>query len=57
MESRRILLGTAAIVAAVIGVAPAGADTMKAGVAFNNGIGEKTASQPAGGSRSRIRSR
>lgn len=49
MQSRRILLGTAAIIAAVIGVAPAGADTKKSGVAFNNGIGEKTANQPPGG--------
>jgi hypothetical protein len=29
--------------------APAAADTLKSGVAFNNGIGEKTANQPADG--------
>jgi hypothetical protein len=48
MQSRRTLLCTAAI-AAVIAAAPAGADTLKSGVAFNNGIGKKTATQPADG--------
>ena len=42
------LLCTAAI-AAMIAAAPAAADTLKSGVAFNNGIGEKTANQPADG--------
>jgi hypothetical protein len=35
--------------AATIAAAQAAADTLKSGVAFNNGIGEKTANQPADG--------
>jgi len=42
------LLCTAAI-AALLAATPASADTLKSGVAFNNGIGEKTANQPANG--------
>ena len=38
-----------AVVAATIVVAPAAAGTLKSAVAFNNAIGQKTASQPAGG--------
>jgi hypothetical protein len=47
MQSR-VLLCTAAL-AAMIAAAPAFADTLKSGVAFNNGIGAKTANQPANG--------
>jgi hypothetical protein len=38
-----------AAVAVMIAAAPAGADALKSGVAFNNGIGKKTATQPEGG--------
>jgi hypothetical protein len=48
MQPIRTLLRTAAI-AALIAAAPASADTLKSGVAFNNGIGEKTANQPTNG--------
>ena len=48
MQPRRTLLCTAAI-AAMIAATPASADTLKSGVAFNNGIGKKTATQPADG--------
>jgi hypothetical protein len=48
MHPKRTLLGTAAILA-MIAAAPAYADTLKSGVAFNNGIGKKTANQPADG--------
>jgi hypothetical protein len=48
MQSRRMLLSTMAITA-LIAIAPAAADTLKSGVAFNTGIGEKTANQPADG--------
>ena len=48
MQLRRTLLCTAAI-AAMIAATPASADTLKSGVAFNNGIGKKTATQPADG--------
>jgi hypothetical protein len=48
MQPRRTLLCTAAI-AAMIAATPASAGTLKSDVAFNNGIGEKTASQPANG--------
>jgi hypothetical protein len=47
MQSR-VLLCIAAL-AVIVAAAPAFADTLKSGVAFNNGIGEKTASQPADG--------
>jgi hypothetical protein len=47
MQSRTLLC-TAAL-AVIVAAAPAFADTLKSGVAFNNGIGEKTASQPADG--------
>ena len=40
------LLGSAAIIVAAM---PASAETLRSGVAFNNGIGEKTANQPADG--------
>jgi hypothetical protein len=48
MQPGRMLLGTAAI-GVMIAAVPACADTLKSGVAFNNGIGEKTANQPADG--------
>ena len=48
MQPPRILLCTSAI-AAMIAATPVAADTLKSGVAFNNGIGEKTANQPADG--------
>jgi hypothetical protein len=43
-----MLLSTVAITA-LIATAPAAADTLKSGVAFNTGIGKKTADQPADG--------
>jgi hypothetical protein len=43
-----MLLSTAAL-AAMITATPAAADTLKSAVAFNNGIGKKTANQPAHG--------
>ena len=48
MQPRRTLLCTAAV-AALIAATPAVADTLKSGVAFNNGIGKKTTVQPADG--------
>jgi hypothetical protein len=48
MQSRLTLLCTAAV-AALVAATPASADTIKSGVAFNNGIGKKTANQPANG--------
>jgi hypothetical protein len=48
MQPRCMLLSTAAI-AAVIAATPAAADPLKSGVAFNTGIHEKTANQPADG--------
>ena len=48
MQPQRTLLCTAAI-AAMMAATPASAGTLKSDVAFNNGIGEKTASQPANG--------
>jgi hypothetical protein len=48
MQARRTMLCTAAI-AAIVAAVPASADTLKSDVAFNNGIGEKTANQPANG--------
>jgi hypothetical protein len=48
MSLPRILLCTAAI-AAITAAMPAAADTLKSAVAFNNGIGKKTANQPANG--------
>jgi hypothetical protein len=48
VQSRHMLLCAVAITA-VVGAAPAYADTLKSGVAFNTGIGQKTANQPANG--------
>jgi hypothetical protein len=48
MQPRHALLCVAAI-AAVVAAAPAAAETLKSEVAFNNGIGQKTANQPADG--------
>jgi hypothetical protein len=48
MQPPLMLLSTAAL-AAMITATPAAADTLKSAVAFNNGIGEKTANQPARG--------
>jgi hypothetical protein len=48
VQPKRTLLSTAAL-AALIAATPAAADTLKSGVAFNNGIGKKTATQPANG--------
>ena len=48
MQLRRTLLCTAAI-AAMIAATPASAESLKSAVAFNNGIGKKTATQPANG--------
>jgi hypothetical protein len=48
MQRKRTLLCTAATLA-MVAAAPASADTLKSGVAFNNGIGKKTATQPEGG--------
>jgi hypothetical protein len=45
--ARRLFCSAA--VAATLAAGPAAANTLKSGVAFNNGIGQKTASQPAGG--------
>jgi hypothetical protein len=48
MQRKRTLLCTTAI-SALVAATPAAADALKSGVAFNNGIGEKTANQPANG--------
>jgi hypothetical protein len=48
VQPRRMLLSTVAL-AAMIAAAPAMAETLKSGVGFNTGIGEKTANQPADG--------
>jgi hypothetical protein len=48
MYSKRLLICGAAV-SLVVAAAPASADTLKSAVAFNNGIGEKTANQPADG--------
>jgi hypothetical protein len=48
VQPKRTLLYTAAV-AALVAATPAAADTLKSGVAFNNGIGKKTATQPADG--------
>ena len=48
MQSTSTWLGAAAIAALML-AAPAYGGTLKSRVAFNNGIGEKTASQPADG--------
>jgi hypothetical protein len=48
MQPRRMFLSTVAF-AAIVAAAPAYADALKSRVAFNNGIGEKTANQPANG--------
>jgi hypothetical protein len=48
VQPKRTLLCTAAV-AALVAASPAAADTLKSGVAFNNGIGKKTATQPADG--------
>ena len=48
MQFRRLLIcGTA--IAVMMAAAPASADTLRSPVAFNNGIGQKTTSQPADG--------
>ena len=48
MQRKRTWLCTAATLA-MVAATPAAADTLKSGVAFNNGIGKKTATQPADG--------
>jgi hypothetical protein len=48
MHSRHKLLGVATIAATLV-AAPAWGGALKSGVAFNTGIGEKTADQPADG--------
>ena len=48
MQLQRTLLGTVAI-AVIVAAGPAYAETLKSSVAFNNGIGEKTANQPEDG--------
>jgi hypothetical protein len=48
MQAAWMLLSTAAVAAMIAGT-PASADTLKSAVAFNNGIGKKTATQPADG--------
>jgi hypothetical protein len=48
MQPKLALLCSAGI-AVLIAAAPAYADTLKSGVAFNTGIGEKAASQPENG--------
>jgi hypothetical protein len=48
MRPKRTLLYTAATLV-MIAATPAAADTLKSAVAFNNGIGKKTATQPADG--------
>jgi hypothetical protein len=48
MQRNRMWLCSAAALA-LVAATPAAADTLKSGVAFNNGIGKKTATQPADG--------
>lgn len=48
MQSLRTMLYTTAI-SAVVTAMPASADILRSDVAFNNGIGAKTANQPANG--------
>jgi hypothetical protein len=48
MNSRRLLISGLAV-AVMTAAASASADTLRSPVAFNNGIGKKTASQPADG--------
>ena len=48
MQRKRTWLCTTATLA-MVAATPAAADTLKSGVAFNNGIGKKTATQPADG--------
>ena len=45
--TRLVVCGSA--IALLMAAAPASADTLRSPVAFNNGIGEKTANQPADG--------
>jgi hypothetical protein len=45
----RLALVCSAVIVALIAAAPAYGDTLKSAVAFNNGIGQETASQPADG--------
>jgi hypothetical protein len=47
MQSPRLILSIAAVTALL--ATPAAADVMRSGVAFNTGIGQKTADQPANG--------
>jgi hypothetical protein len=48
MQLKHSLAG-AAVIVAMIAASPAHADALKSGVAFNTGIGKKTADQPANG--------
>jgi hypothetical protein len=48
MYSKRLSICGAAV-SLMMAATPASAETLKSGVAFNNGIGEKTANQPADG--------
>jgi hypothetical protein len=48
MQMNYTMIWTAAI-AVMVTATPGSADTLRSAVAFNNGIGEKTASQPADG--------
>jgi hypothetical protein len=48
MQSQRLVISAAAI-AVMMAAVPASAETLRSNVAFNNGIGQKTAAQPADG--------
>jgi hypothetical protein len=48
MYSKRLFICGAAV-SLMMAAAPASAETLKSGVAFNNGIGKKTATQPTDG--------
>jgi hypothetical protein len=48
MQSERVIIAGTAI-AVMMATVPASAETLRSAVAFNNGIGEKTATQPADG--------
>jgi hypothetical protein len=50
MQPAWMLLSTAAVAVMIAGT-PASAEPLKSAVAFNNGIGKKTASQPANGTK------
>lgn len=49
MRTAAMVFGTSVVTAMMIGTAPASVDVLKSPVAFNNGVGEKTANQPADG--------